>query len=190
MARKLSLNKIRLPSWEARYGWRKGLPAAVCCVYCTLYTVQCTLQVYWLVLAVATVCTVYTPTVYFIWGKTPTQPPTPLSLFLATGNTQKKMFSFFLLQCLPFSSTWYLKTCINGYLWIVNIDFRTYDGITSFHSAKLKDVENIFGQSQSYGRMSELWRRTQQKELSFATTFFFCQTNSFEPADNLYKSHL
>ena len=170
MARKLSLKKIRLPSWEARYGWRKGLHAAVCCVYCTVYTTG-------ILTSISCRHSLYNPTVYFIiwiiWGKTPTQPPNLLSLFLATVNTQKKMFSFFLLQCLPFSSTWYLKTCINGYLWIVNIDFRTYDGITSFHSAKLKDVENIFGQSQSYGRMSELWRRTQQKELSFATTFFF-----------------
>ena len=39
---------------------------------------------------------------------------------------------------------------------IVNKGFWSYDVITSFHSDKLKDVENIFAQSQSYGRMLEL----------------------------------
>ena len=37
----------------------------------------------------------------------------------------------------------------------------SYDGITSFHQGELRDVENIFGQSQSYGRMSEIWRGKQ-----------------------------
>ena len=38
----------------------------------------------------------------------------------------------------------------------------SYDGITSFHQGELRDVENIFGQSQSYGRMSEIWRESKQ----------------------------
>ena len=167
-----------------------------CSVLCVLYTVYCTVYTTGILTSISCRHSLYNPTVYFIiwiiWGKTPTQPPNLLSLFLATVNTQKKMFSFFLLQCLPFSSTWYLKTCINGYLWIVNIDFRTYDGITSFHSAKLKDVENIFGQSQSYGRMSEFrsFGGERSKKNWVLQQLFFCQTNSFEPADNLYKSHL
>ena len=37
----------------------------------------------------------------------------------------------------------------------------SYDGITSFHQGKLRDVENIFAQFQSYGRMSEIWRGKQ-----------------------------
>ena len=53
---------------------------------------------------------------------------------------------------------WY-ETAVNAELLnisIVNKGFWSYDVITSFHSDKLKDVENIFAQSQSYGKMLEL----------------------------------
>ena len=67
-------------------------------------------------------------------------------------------FIFYIYQTRAWLIDWY-ETAVNAELLnisIVNKGFWSYDVITSFHSDKLKDVENIFAQSQSYGRMLEL----------------------------------
>ena len=65
-------------------------------------------------------------------------------------------------KCNLIDSTVYIHTIIAKKMKILIVYIlMSYDGITSFHQGELRDVENIFGQSQSYGRMSEIWRGKQ-----------------------------